>query len=419
MKQPLWILNSSLLVLFFISQSLLFMLQRAVPTRVSIEPGTISTIVNKTITPVDVASIYENDLFNTYVPQNYNFEKIDDNVAPIPEPPQRIVPQIPIEKAPTFFSPLDVLLKGVIFVENDPSKSLVIIQDKKSKEENNYQVGDLIEDAQILKILPNRAVVIRSNGQQETLYLREEDAAYDFNNEENFSPKKVVVSSIGNNYQVDIDEFAKRVHNIGEFIGMLDLTTVYKQGKSLGCRVGRISKDSLGSALGFKFDDIIMSVDTISSMSLENRMQMYDHIVEKRAGDTINVEINRGESNLQLGYSLINDDWKKLNNDLQAAGGTSSTSQDASDKDNQSRSKTIDNSQATNENISKSAVDTVEEENPIRLNQQTMHELENHTKRLFLEREKLAPTLKEMEFQERRNMLQRGKRNVILDGVKK
>src|SRR3989338_6837224 len=166
MKQPVWILNSSLLVLFFMSQLLLFMLQRVVPRRISISLGTMVVEQEQAAIPIDITKIYKEDLFGTYEePVRLPQSVVDDVVATMPKPPKIIIPEVPVEKTPTFFAPLDVILNGVIFVKDDPSSCIAIVQLKKTKEERNYQVGDLIEDAQILKILSNRIIIVRSNWQ--------------------------------------------------------------------------------------------------------------------------------------------------------------------------------------------------------------------------------------------------------------
>ena len=41
------------------------------------------------------------------------------------------------------------------------------------------KTGDVIEDAQLMRIFSNKVVLVRSNGQQEVLYLREKDAKTD------------------------------------------------------------------------------------------------------------------------------------------------------------------------------------------------------------------------------------------------
>ncbi|MBP6869411.1 hypothetical protein KBC04_00795 [Candidatus Babeliales bacterium] len=463
MKQPVWILNSSLLVLFFMSQLLLFMLQKAVPRRISISPGKIEIEQEQAIVPVDITKIYQHDIFGTYQPPVAPVENvIDTSVAPIPLPPKLIMPEVPIEKAPTFFAPLDVVLKGVIFVKDDPASCIAIVQLKKSKEERNYQVGDLIEDAQILKILSNRIIIIRSNGQQETLYLREEDAVSDFNTEVKSEPKMIVEDSSNNKYIINIDEFIKRVHNLGEFINILDLTTVYKHGKSFGCRVGKIEKDTLGFLLGFLGDDIIIKIDEFYVDDLANRIQVYDHIVQKKAGDIIEVVVYRGQDTVVLRYALIDNILKSIaltpqqlqkklleelsRHEAQAiqiaadkiiihqedvnepvtsyADDQSDEEIDFTDKplkfENKDTSNDFDQQKrvvASNKMISSQVMADDIKFGGLSKNGPVLNEADKHKNRLLEEHKKLSPTVSSMKSKDKDNMMRRSSKNVISHGL--
>jgi len=442
MRQPVWILNSSLLVLFFMSQLLLFMLQKAVPRRTSIIPDVFAisdSIVNE---PVNLSIIYgERDLFGTHEAPIQLALKIEDAVIPMPIAPKNIDPSVPVEKTPTFFAPLDCILKGVIFVQDDPSSSLAIIQFKKTKEEENYQVGDLLEDAQILKILPNRVMIIRSNGQQETLYLREEDAIHDFDSESTYMPKNVVESTLDNKYKINIDEFVKRVPNLGEFINVLDLTTVYRQGKSFGCRVGSITKDSLGGILGFITDDIIVKIDGFDIDDLASRITVYNHILTRSAGDIVEVEIQRGNDDLKLIYGLVDYQSKNIEFNKQEIY-KQLTEKHVKPKNKQSEQDSVviqrdivsdqqvfgdlQNAQTHDDQFNELAqqyfVDqqkSMSEEGASmpKVHQKTLHETDAHKKRLMQEHDKLTPTIKNIKTQDRQNMLKQTNRNIIFNGM--
>ncbi len=455
MKQPMWILNSSLLVLFFMSQLLLFMMQRVVPRRISINPGTMIIEKEQEVIPVDIKQIYENDLFGTYerpiVPAQSVIEEV---IAAIPNAPKIINPEIPVEKIPTFFAPLDVVLKGVIFVKDDPANCIAIVQLKKTKEERNYQVGELIEDAQILKILSNRIIIIRSNGQQETLYLREEDAVSDFNKEAKSIPKSVIENSSDNKYTINIDEFTKRVRNLGEFINLLDLTTVYKQGKSFGCRIGKIDKDSLGFMLGLMVDDIIVKIDSYFIDDLANRIQVYDHITQKHVGDVVDVVLYRGQDIMTLQYGLIDNVSKnvvftpqqthqKLMAELnkheshyvsavqpvtiqslsQSEEEATSTDEDFIDSGSLNFDEdSLQYNDAIKQRIitpSKKSISMQIEDAQVKIqssDSKNVSEVNKNKQKLMQERDKLAPALQNMKSKDKNNMMKRS-RNVIFNGI--
>ena len=102
-----------------------------------------------------------------------------ESTIPFPEPPaqQKIV--IPAIIEPEFLDPLQVTLKGIIVVSSNDSKNRAMIQDNKTMQEGTYKVGDLIQDAQLIRIFKNKIIFLRLNGQQEVLYLREQDAKVD------------------------------------------------------------------------------------------------------------------------------------------------------------------------------------------------------------------------------------------------
>ena len=451
MKQPVWILNSSLLILFFMSQLFLFMMQRAIPRRISIVPGKIEIVQEQVVAEIDIATIYKQDLFGTYEPPVAPVEKIvDETVAPMPAPPKIIAPDVPVEKAPTFFAPLDVVLKGVIFVKDDSASCIGIIQLKKTKEERNYRVGDLIEDAQILKILSNRIIIIRSNGQQETLYLREEDAISDFNIQSKSIPQSVVEFISNHTYKINIDEFSKRIHNLGEFINLLDITTVYKQGKSFGCRIGKISKDSLGSMLGFMIDDVVVKVDNYFVDDLPNRLRLYDHIVQKHSGDVVEVVLYRGSDVITMSYGLVDTmsqsitftpqqthqklleelskHQAKVQAEIEKSVKIQMISQDQLDAiDDQpvdraagvvAINRPTDNDVQTNVALLNPVTNNEEYKNNVKMiEMQPVQSSDTHQKILMEEREKLMPTLQDVRAKDRARMMQQSSRNVIFNGV--
>ena len=459
MKQPLWILNSSLLVLLFMSQLLLFMLQKVVPRRVSIHPGVMEVVPEETPMVIDIARIYQQDLFGTYQPPVVTpVSVVEEVVVAIPRPPKVIVPEIPVEKAPTFFAPLDVVLKGVIFVKDDPANCIAIVQLKKTKEDRNYQVGDLIEDAQILKILSNRIIIIRSNGQQETLYLREEDAISDFNIEAKSVSPGIVEKISQDRYKINIDEFTKKISNLGEFINLLDLMTVYKQGKSFGCRVGKIEQNSLGSMLGFNVDDIIVKVDDFYVDDLADRIALYDHVINKSVGQTIEVVLYRNDEVMTILYGLTDNDSNSVvftqketrqkileelskheaeklraKNDIGAVLVQSVTEDTITDdflgastiqsndfKEDLQELLNEDNSQYPSSSFAsqkKNMNDTNSSVIIQSLDRSAANQADFHTKKLMQEHDKMKTTLQDMKSQDKQKMMKQSRKNVIFNGM--
>lgn len=310
MRQPLWAINSSLLFLFLSGQAVFFVIKNPILRRSSLELDLVKPIEKKAFVVVDLKKIYDqNDLFDTFIPTSVAaLEKIEQEIPAIPDAPAAIPLSIPIKAPKVFIAPLPVVLRGVMYQHDRPDKSIAIVQFQDSKEEINYKVGQLINDAQVLKIFANRVIVIRSNGQQETLYLREREALLDSlaDMEKEIASMNILLKS--GIYQIPVDKFVMQVKNLGQFIDLLDLTTVYQKGKSVGCRVGKAGKNSLGEKLGFVYDDVISQVGGLPVTDIASRVLVFDQIIEKVVGDKISVKVERGGKQVVLNYELIKSD---------------------------------------------------------------------------------------------------------------
>lgn len=306
MRQLLWAVNSSLLLLLVVAQLVFFLLYTPIPRRLSLDPDKISVQDKKLGLVVSIPKIYEaNDLFGTYVAPVIVQPKAAEEIIPkMPEAPALIQFKLPVEPEKVFIAPLAVTLKGIMYNYGNPEKSIAIIQFQDSKEELNYHLGQLISDAQILKIYPNRVLIIRANGQQETLYLKENEAAKDMKLETFKNISDITIPIYNNIYHIPVETFKQNIKTLAQFIDVLDLTTVYQKGKSIGCRVGKSGKDTFASKLGLQKDDIVQQINGIPVTDIASRVLIYDHIIQKKIGDEINVKLDRSGKEIILKYIL-------------------------------------------------------------------------------------------------------------------
>lgn len=278
MKHPLWILNSALVGLFIIILFFIFFSREQVPQFEEIEPENYSAVVKKETFDVNIKKIYEHDIFNTYVKAPIEVEK-PVQLPQLPEPPQPKTVKIPEQPTPQFLDPLKISLKGITSVSSDYTKNRAIIADTKTNKEMLYKVGDFIEDAQLIKIFNKKIIFLRTNGQQEVLYLRDVDAQND--------PSYLSISDWGtiaqkvsdNNYVLSITEFSRRIKDLAQFINLFDLTTVYEAGISVGCRIGKSNEPLLVNQLGIDTDDIIIRVNNIAATTTQNRLKIYNTLL--------------------------------------------------------------------------------------------------------------------------------------------
>lgn len=308
MKQQLWILNSSLVVLFLIALNISNALRRQPP---AVKSHQIVIAVDEKKkeeqqpTALQLSSIwekiYQDDIFDTYDSPDSKTIK-QGFVTPIPEmnPPDIIPP--PEQKKQEFVPPLGIMLKGII-ISADKAKNAAMIADETNKE-SLYHLGDTVKDAQIIKIAKNRVVFLRANGQQEVFFLRKDDNIPDPANQDRW---KYVVKKINEQlFEVDPQEFVKEIETLGHF---LERTAViglaFNQGTPLGVRIGSFEANSIATALGLTTNDIIISVNDIKVAEAHSRLQAYEAVIATELGGSVKVVLKRADRDLTFVYNLV------------------------------------------------------------------------------------------------------------------
>jgi type II secretory pathway component PulC len=375
MKQLLWIINSALLFLLIAVLGFMFFTQEHIPYREDIEPAAYVQPVKEVISKVNIEKIWQNDLFNTYKREVPTPEGLPPEIQ-LPPPPEPQTIAIPEPPKPEFLEPLNVTLKGIIVLVNDDTKNRAIIADNKTERECLYRVGDMIEDAQLIRIFNNKIILMRSNGQQEVLYLREKDAKMDPAYAIIGNWDEVVQKVAENNYLISPNEFTHRITNLAQFIDMLDLTTLYREGKSVGIRVGQIVPDSIGALLGLQKNDVIIAVNDISTADNNSRYEIYQKVTSLGEDDIITVVLRRNDQEITLTYTL--QDFK---------GPEGATPEPAAP---------VAGNALTPPTAPK--VPTI----PLRT-------IEKQQEKVLQERHRFAPTVKDIRTRERQNMMKRGK----------
>ena len=361
MKHPFWILNSALAVLMAAVFLFIFFTKQKPPRRESIEPEISNERTKQDEIKITLSKIYENDLFDTYqkeLPQT----PIQTAQSPLPQPPAPEKPKIPVVAKPEFLEPLNITLKGITVMAGDDAKNRAIIQDNQTKTEQTYKIGNSIGDAQLIRIFSNKVIFLRANGQQEVLYLRAKDAENDPAYTEYVGWQNIIHKIDAYHFTVQSKAFAERIQNLAQFIDILDLSTAFSKGQSIGCRIGAIKPLSLGETLGFMSGDIIVNVDGISALDTPSRFRIYKHIIEKTSPEPITVQLLRDNNKLTITYTL---------------------------DDNSSTEKFAEQTPASNQIL-----------------QEQLREKQIKSLR---EKQTFAPNIKELKKRERQHMLSRGK----------
>lgn len=305
MRHPLWILNSSLLLLLLACVGFIVFTRKTLPKKIeNKKTNTLRRLGEKSTTPIDIAKIYENDIFDTYH-ETITPATEPNYVNPIPTPPSSSAVEIPEDPIIPFLPPLAVNLKGIMIV-NDESKNIAVIEDTATRKEENYKIGDSVEDAQLIRILYNKVILVRSNGQFETLYLSEKDINNQtLINDEKEELKNVISKKNANLFYIDPIAFSKVIPGLSQFIDMFDITTIYKKGLSVGCRIGSITAGSLPHMLGLEVQDIIRAVGGVSTATPDQRFEIYEKITSLKIGDSFTITLERNGDIHSIGITLI------------------------------------------------------------------------------------------------------------------
>lgn len=302
MRHPFWILNSSLLTLVVTA---IFFALITYEKPIELEEMSVTVPEKKIIreTPkINISKIYNYDLFNTYKKVERPVQQ-ENYVTPLPEAPQQKKFRQPEPPKPQFLEPLNITLKGIIIVENE-SKNSVLIADNKTDIEVMYKVGDVIEDAKLIRIFPNKVLFIRSNGQQETLYLKEADAKKESSQEKKNDVEKIVKEVVTNQYIIDAQQFSLYVQNLAHCIDMFDLVPIYQQGTCVGIKVGAVDQEPLAQGVGLQSGDIITTINTIDTTTTENRILIYEKIISMNEGDEVSIMITRDNQTIPITYTI-------------------------------------------------------------------------------------------------------------------
>lgn len=364
MKQRFWILNLGLLLLLCALLGFAFFHKVQLPSAYQIEPiAVVAPVTQQKFDAIDLLKIYRNDLFYTISPEQTKLEK-PDYIKQIPPPPEPIIVPAPAIEQPKFLDPLAITLTGT-FMFNDDAKNRAIILNNKTKEEITYKIGDEIEDAQLVKIFSHKVLLIRSNGQQETLYLGQDDANIDAGKFDKKDWKHVVKKVGTNTYLVDPEEFINEIKSLSIFIDLFDLSTAYKQGKSLGAKIGMTEPASLASTLGFNRGDIITAINDLPVTTTNERLAVQQKLsgLPKESVITISLLRNNQPETIVIKLGVITPPLAPL---------APATSQ----------------------------------AQPTATQQRFEQEIEDNENRALLQkREKFAPTLRELRLQEKRNIV--------------
>lgn len=165
--------------------------------------------------------------------------------------------------------------------------SWAVIEEKKSRKQALYKVGDVIENATLTHVLRNK-VVLNLNGKDQVLEIKESKgrssrrgASSSSSSRSNQSSKKITVE------RTQIDESLK---DLNKLMKDVRIRPHFKDGESDGLIISGIRGNSVFKKLGLRNGDIIMGVDGARIESVDDAMKLYGGLKNM---ESMKVEIKR------------------------------------------------------------------------------------------------------------------------------
>ena len=190
---------------------------------------------------------------------------------------------------------LDLKLLGTIVLE--PGGGFAIIQESRKKEQKRYQVGDMVQGAQIKAVLREK-VVLHYKGRDEVLVM---GAAQGSAAPEGGFHSAFDMTSPGEQTSLSRSMLNEALGDINKLMGDIRVRPHFSRGKPDGLLLYGIKKDSLFQTMGLKNGDIITGVDGRDIQSVDDALTFYEQLKES---SDVNVQIKRRGQIKEIQYHV-------------------------------------------------------------------------------------------------------------------
>lgn len=195
------------------------------------------------------------------------------------------------ESAPK--SSLNLRLVGTSVGTN--SQPFAIIENGSNKEQDTFDLNDMIyEQAKLLAVFPS-SVRISHNGQVETLLIEESpDRPME-------AFQSLPIAGEQTSFDVDEKELNNALANLPVLLSQARAVPYFKNGESIGMRLFAIRRGSLYEKLGLKNGDILKSVNNNSLSDPSQALKIFEKLKSERS---IYVQVERSGRDIKLDYDI-------------------------------------------------------------------------------------------------------------------
>jgi general secretion pathway protein C len=246
-------------------------------------PGAAPRAVSRVLPdPVAYARILEGNLFN---------------------PALRGPALLPVVEAPPPTAPLDVQMTLIGTGEGEDAPSFAVIEDRITREQRVYRVGDVVKDGVVLAKVERNQIVLRLGAQQQVLTLYTdgtEDVASGAGAPRAPGDVAAVTGGVrqvqANRWVLDKQEVSAALENLPQLLTKARVIPNFSDGKPDGFKIFSIAPDSLYAKIGLQNGDVLQQINGVEIKDPENFMRVFQQLKDETNIALDFVRNNRRES---------------------------------------------------------------------------------------------------------------------------
>jgi general secretion pathway protein C len=231
-----------------------------------------------------------------------------------PEPPRAAEPPPPPPDVPA--PPLPLKLVGIMAETKTPAPRFAIIESTGSPPgQAVYQVGDRVQQALIVDILPGCVVLNRAGGQQKLCFEEETETAPAPNAARRATAAPVpspaprpgdaggadIVRVGPGTWQIRREKLLEHFTDVGSLSSQATVTPYVVQGQPLGFRLSQIRAGGVLQHMGLQEGDVLQKVNGLDMHTPQEALQAYQQL---QTASTMRLSILRNNSPTTLTYEI-------------------------------------------------------------------------------------------------------------------
>jgi len=203
-------------------------------------------------------------------------------------------------------TPLDIKLRGTAV--RDGGDSFAVIEDRPTRKEDLYRVGDMIQgEAKLLQIFHDRVVILRE-GKQEILELSvgtEQTQQRRSRTASSKRPPMVLgggVRRLGpTRWSISQEEMESAKANMSQLMTQVRIVPNFTEGKPDGFKLLSIKRGSLFDRLGLRNGDVVRQINGVPLDNPQKALEVYGDL---ESGQSFSLDILRGGREQTFSYEL-------------------------------------------------------------------------------------------------------------------